>query len=69
MFSLARIAQCCLIVLETHLIMLDENYLLFDVMLMLMFLLNVMFLLTDVRTVVNKNYRRLENLNEDLQLL
>lgn len=49
--------------------MLDENYLLFDVMLMLMFLLNVMFLLTDVRTVVNKNYRRLENLNEDLQLL
>ena len=35
----------------------------------LMFLLTVMFLLTDVRTVVNKNYRRLENLNEDLQLL
>ena len=69
MLSLARIAQYCLIVLETHLIMLDENYLLFDVMLMLMFLLNVMFLLTDVRTVVNKNYRRLENLNEDLQLL
>ena len=29
----------------------------------------LMFLLTDVRTVVNKNYRRLENLNEDLQLL
>lgn len=35
----------------------------------LMFLLTVMFLLTDVRTVVNKNYRRLENLNEDLHLL
>ena len=35
----------------------------------LMFLLTMMFLLTDVRTVVNKNYRRLENLNEDLQLL
>ena len=35
----------------------------------LMFLLTVMFLLTDVRTVVNKNYRCLENLNEDLQLL
>ena len=35
----------------------------------LMFLLTVMFLLTDVRTVVNKNYRRLENLIEDLQLL
>ena len=35
----------------------------------LMFLLTVMFLFTDVRTVVNKNYRRLENLNEDLQLL
>lgn len=35
----------------------------------LIFLLTVMFLLTDVRTVVNKNYRRLENLNEDLQLL
>ena len=29
----------------------------------------LMFLLTDVRTVVNKNYWRLENLNEDLQLL
>ena len=29
----------------------------------------LMFLLTDVRTVVNKNYRCLENLNEDLQLL